>query len=76
MYRTESLRVDAIDCDDDGPDIAAPSFKDMFTAALLTTPVEQAEPKQQPFEQKAQKGGKKKKNKGTLLFATGAQRKY
>ena len=58
--------------DDDCPDIVAPSFKEMFSSAMMTTTVET------PDERSDRKtGGKKKKNnKGMLLFATGAQRKY
>jgi len=55
--------------DDDGPDVFAPDFKEMFSAAMFATP--------SSSDVSGVKGkNKKKKDKGMLLFATGGQRKY
>jgi len=65
-----------VDGDEDGPNIVAPSLKEMFTAAMVM------QSSSVTTESTASPSGKKsnskkgKKNKGTLLFATGAQRKY
>ena len=59
--------------DEDGPDLVAPSLKEMFTAAMVMQSTSVAG----TDEKKSSKKGKKGKGgKGTLLFATGAQRKY
>lgn len=52
-------------------DVVAPSFKEMFSAAMLTTPTEVSHKSRNNKSKKT-----KTKNKGTLLFATGSQRKY
>ena len=70
------------DEDDDGPEIVAPTFKEMFSAAMFTAPsTELSNSSNSSVLGKSDvpgKSGKKKKkgNKGTLLFATGGQRKY
>lgn len=46
----------------------------MFSAAMVTQPMSYSD--QQAPSASGGKGKKKKKAKGTLLFATGAQRKY
>lgn len=58
--------------DDDGPEIVAPDFKQTFSAAMFAAPMKQ---EGGPSAAKG-KNGKKKKEKGMLLFATGGQRKY
>merc|ERR1719378_1742288 len=55
--------------DDDGPDVVRPDFKETFSAAMFATPMNN--------DSGNSKGkGKKKKEKGMLLFGTGGQRKY
>jgi len=56
--------------DEDGPNVVRPDFKATFSAAMFATPVANEAPG-------STKGkGKKKKEKGMLLFGTGGQRKY
>jgi len=61
---------------EDGPDIYAPSYKEMFSAALYTAPIEKQISLDERAAVKKAKGKKKKNNKGMLLFGTGGQRKY
>jgi len=56
--------------DDDGPDVSRPDFKQTFSAAMFAAPLAN----EKTVSIKA--NGKKKKDKGTLLFGTGGQRKY
>lgn len=65
-------RLTSIDDEDCGPDIVAPSFQEMFSTAMFTTPLDI----NNKNNEKKTSGKKKKNNKGMLLFATGAQRKY
>lgn len=60
-----------VDVEDDEPDVVAPDFKDTFSAAMFAAPIQESTP-----GSKKGKGNKKRKEKGTLLFATGGQRKY
>lgn len=69
----ECYDVDDLDGDDD---VTAPSLKEMFSAAMNTQwTIEKCE-SQDPGKRKGSAKGKKGKAKGTLLFATGGQRKY
>lgn len=79
--------------DEDGPNIVAPSLREMFSAAMVTQPLGYYSNSGEQHHQSSPNEGtshaattgsnkekgkkkKKKKTKGTLLFATGAQRKY
>jgi len=65
-----------VDGDEDGPNIVAPSLKEMFTAAMVMQSSSSAKAESSMSSGKKSTSKKGKKNKGTLLFATGAQRKY
>jgi len=65
--------------DDDGPNVVAPSLKEMFSAAMFSQGAINGAGSTEPSAEnivKSGKKGKKGKAKGTLLFSTGAQRKY
>ena len=71
--RTITQRND-VDDDEDGPNIFAPSLKEMFTAAMVMQSSSNIVATEASEKKSTSKKGKK--SKGTLLFATGAQRKY
>lgn len=75
--RNLSSNIQEYDNDDDsGPNIVAPTLREMFSAAMITQPLSEQNLAPKNVSSCGAKGKKKKKAKGTLLFATGAQRKY
>jgi hypothetical protein len=70
LYETPPPVRNPTNSDDDGPDVYRPDFKETFSAAMFAAPLTNGK----AVETKGK--GKKKKDKGTLLFATGGQRKY
>jgi len=76
MSSTASRNGPSGNDDEDGPNLVAPSLKEMFTAAMVmqSTSVAGTDEKKSSSNKKGKKG--KGGGKGTLLFATGAQRKY